>query len=96
MCMVIVWNVRIQKIVYLTLLAKNDKRSITSKNLQFIYGTANTTESNLINWCNSHVYKREDMLGHEQTIAMITELNHGIAGFDNDEINDILYYISNI
>ncbi len=33
------------KIVYLTLLAKNDKRSIISTNLQFICETANTKES---------------------------------------------------
>ncbi len=39
----------------------------------------------------SHVYKREDIWRHEQTIAMIIELNHGIPGFDNDEIKDILY-----
>ncbi len=41
-----------------------------------------------------HVYKREDILRDEQTIAMIIELNHGIPGFDNDQIKDILYYIS--
>ncbi len=39
---------------------------------------------------------REDILRHEQTIAMIIELNHGIPGLDNDEIKDILYYISTI
>ncbi len=39
---------------------------------------------------------REDILRHEQTIAMIIELNYGIHGFDNDEIKDILYCISNI
>ncbi len=33
------------KMVYLILLAKNDKRSIISKNVQFIYETANTNES---------------------------------------------------
>ncbi len=40
--------------------------------------------------------KREDILRHEQTISMIMELNHGIAGFNYDEIKDILYYISTI
>ncbi len=84
------------KMVYLTLLAKNDKRSIISKNLQFICETANTKEAEVINGYKSHVYKREDILRHEQTIAMIIELNHGILGFDNDEIKDILYYISTI
>ncbi len=84
------------KMVYLTLLAKNDKRSIISKHLQFICETANTKESEVINGYKSHVYKREDILRHEQTIAMIIELNHGIPGFDNDEIKDILYYISTI
>ncbi len=39
--------------VFLTLLAKNDKRSIISKNLQFICETAITKESEVINW-----YKR--------------------------------------
>ncbi len=39
---------------------------------------------------------REDILRHEQTIVMIIELNHGIPRFDNDEIKDILYYISTI
>ncbi len=42
------------------------------------------------------MYKREDILWHEQTIAMIIELNLGIPGFDNEEIKDILYYISTI
>ncbi len=37
------------KMIYLTLLAKNDKRSIISKNVQFICETANTKESELIN-----------------------------------------------
>ncbi len=36
------------------------------------------------------------ILRHEETIAMIIELNHGIPGFDNDEIKAILYYISPI
>ncbi len=27
---------------------------------------------------------------------MIIELNNGIPGFDNDEIKDVLYYISTI
>ncbi len=84
------------KMVYLTLLAKNDIRSIISINLQFICKTANTKESEVINVYKSHVYKREDILRHEQTIAMIIELNHGIPGFDNDEIKDFLYYISTI
>ncbi len=84
------------KMVYRTLLAKNDKRSIISKTLQFICETANTKESEVINGYKSHVYKRADILRHEQTIAMIVELNYGIHGFDNDEIQDILYYISTI
>ncbi len=82
------------KMLYLTLLAKNDKRSIISKNLQFICETANTKESKVINGYKSHVYKREDILRHEQTIVMDIELNNGIPGIDNDEIKDILYYIS--
>ncbi len=36
------------EMVYLTLLAKNDKRSIISKHLQFICETANTKESEVI------------------------------------------------
>ncbi len=40
--------------------------------------------------------KRKDTSRHEQTITMIIEPNHGISGFDNDEIKDILYYISTI
>ncbi len=82
--------------VYLTLRAQNDKRSIISKHLQFICETANTKETEVINGYKSHVYKREYILSHEQTIAMIIELNHVIPGFDNDEIKDILYYISTI
>ncbi len=66
------------------------------RNLQFICETANTKEPEVINRYKSHVYKREDILKHEHTIAMIIELNHGIPGFDNDEIKDILYYISTI
>ncbi len=84
------------KVVYLTHLAKNDKISIISKNLQFICETANTKESEVINGYKGHVNKREDILRHEQTIAMIIELNHEIPGFDNDEIKYILYYISTI
>ncbi len=42
------------KIVYLTLLAKNDKRSIICKKLLFIYETANTKESEVINGYKSH------------------------------------------
>ncbi len=84
------------KMVQLTLLAKNDKRSIIFKNLQFICETANKEESEVINGYKSHVYKREDILRQEQNIAMILELNHGIPGLDNDEIKDILYYISTI
>ncbi len=57
------------KMVYLTLLSKNDKRSIISKDLQFICETANTKESEVINGYKSHVYKGEDILRHEQTIA---------------------------
>ncbi len=41
--------------VYLTPLAKNDKRSIISKNLQFICQTANTKESEVINGSKSCV-----------------------------------------
>ncbi len=63
---------------------------------EFICETANTKESEVINEYKSHVYKREDILRHEQTIAMIIELNHGIPGFDNDKIKDILYFISTI
>ncbi len=50
--------------------------------------------SEVINGYKSIVYKREDILRHEQTIAMIIELNDGISRFDNEEIKDILYYIS--
>ncbi len=77
------------KMVYLILLTKNDKRS-TSKNLQFICESSNTNESDLINGYNSHEYKIEDILRHEQIIAMIVELNHGVVGFGNDEIKDII------
>ncbi len=84
------------KMVYFTRLAKNDKRSIISKSLQFICETANTKESEIINGYKSHVYERDDILRNEQTIAMIIELNNGIPGFYNDEIKDILYYISTI
>ncbi len=84
------------KMVYLTFLLKNDKKSIISKRLLFICEIANTKESEVINGYKSRVYKREDILRHEQTIAMIIELNHGIPGFDNDEIKDVLYYISTI
>ncbi len=77
-------------------MAKNDKRSIISKHLHFICETSNTKESEVINGYKSHLYKREYILRHEQTIAMIIELYHGIPGFDNDEIKDILYYISTI
>ncbi len=65
------------KIVYLTRLSKKDKRSIISTYLQFICESANTKESEVINGYNSHVYKRENILRNEQTIAMIIELNHG-------------------
>ncbi len=82
--------------LYLTLLAKNDKRSIISKNVQCIYETAKTKESEVINGYKIHVYKREDMLRYEQTVAMIIELNLGIPGFDNDEIKDTLYFISTL
>ncbi len=37
------------------------------------------------------MYKREDILKHEQTVAIIIELNHVIPGFDNDEIKDFIY-----
>ncbi len=53
------------KMVYLTLLVKNDKRGIISKHLQFICETANTKESEVINGYKSHVYKREDILRHD-------------------------------
>ncbi len=46
------------KMVYLTLLAKNDKRSIISKYFQFICETANTKEPEVINRYKSNVYKR--------------------------------------
>ncbi len=84
------------KMVQLTLLAKNDNRSIISKDLQFICETVNTKESKVSNGHKSRVYKREDILRHEQTIAMIIELNRGIPGFDNDGFKDILYYSSTI
>ncbi len=51
----------------------------------FICETANTNEADVNNGYNSHVYKREDILRHEQTIAIIIELIHGEAGFDTDE-----------
>ncbi len=74
------------KMVYLTRLSKNDKRTI-SKNLQFICEIANIKECEVINGYTSYVYKREDTLRHEQTIALIIELNHIDARFDNDEIS---------
>ncbi len=43
------------KMVYLTLLVMNDKRSIISKHLQFICETANTKESKVIDGYKSHV-----------------------------------------
>ncbi len=48
-----------------------------------------------MNGYKSHVYKREDILRHEQTIAMIIELKHGIPGFDNDKIKTF-YIISQL
>ncbi len=50
------------KMVYLALLGKNDKRSIISKILQFIYETANTKESEVINGYKSHMYKTDRTL----------------------------------
>ncbi len=47
----------------------------------------------LINVYTSHVYKREDILRHEQTFAVIIELNHGVAGFGNDEKIKYIYII---
>ncbi len=41
--------------VYLTILAKNDKRSILSENLQFICETTHTKETEMINGYKSHV-----------------------------------------
>ncbi len=54
------------------------------------------TREGSFNGYNSHVYNREAILRYEQTIAMIIELNHGVAEFDNDEIKGILFYISTI
>ncbi len=51
-----------------TVVNKNDKRSIISKNLQFTCETANTKESEVINGYKRHVYKREDILRHEQLL----------------------------
>ncbi len=42
------------KMIYLTLIAKNDKRRIISISLQFICETANTTESEVINGYKSY------------------------------------------
>ncbi len=77
--------------VYLTFLAKNDKRSIISKKIQFICETANTKESQVINWYKSHVYKRKVILRHEQNIAMIIEPNHGIPGFEIINFINFIY-----
>ncbi len=38
----------------------------------------------------------EDILRHKQYIGKTIELKHGVDEFDNDEIKDILYYISTI
>ncbi len=35
------------------------------------------------------MYIREDILKHKQKIAMIIELNHGVARFGYDVIKDI-------
>ncbi len=49
------------KMVYFTLLAKNDKMiKEVSKDLQVICETANTKESEVINGYKSHVFKKED------------------------------------
>ncbi len=51
--------------VSVTDIAKNDKRSIISRNIHFICEIVDTKEADVIYGYKSHVYKREEMLSHE-------------------------------
>ena len=85
-----------QKMSFLVAMAKQDKRSIIARNIQFICEKVKAPEADIIHSqrYDCHVYKSTDILNNEQTIAMIIELNHGIPGFDESEIKDILEFIS--
>ena len=71
-----------QKTMFLVKISKDDKRSIMSRNIDFMCR------------CNFKICGITDILAYEQTITMIIELNHGIAGWTKEEVNDILEYIS--
>ena len=82
------------KLAFLSACAKYDKRYILAKNLNFICNKTGVTEKALLAGEYSNFYCRNDILEHEQTLSMIIELNHGIDGFSQEEIKDILFYIS--
>ncbi len=65
--------------------------SLHNPQLPFICETADTKESEAINGYKSHVYKRE--ITNYCNDCRTEPWN---TGFDNDEIKDILYYMSTI
>ena len=71
-----------QKTSFLVQILKDDKRSIMSKNIDFMQR------------CNFEIFEAHEILAHEHAITMIIELNHGIKGWTKEELSDILEYIS--
>ncbi len=82
-------------ILFLTEVAKQDKRSIISRNMKFICIKTKQLDvtSSATDIC---VYKKDDIEANLHTTEMIKELHHEINGFNQDEIQDILDCISTL
>ncbi len=70
------------KTKFLVELARTDKRSIISKN------------NDVIKKCDGKLFTEEEILNQEATVNTIVELNQGIPGFEQEEVQEILNFIS--
>ncbi len=92
-------NSKNKKLEYLVKLGNQDSRTIIARNIRVICDKWKVCEKQLWNkWKNAsfYIYSKQNMMECENKVQMVKYLTDDIIGFNDDEIKDILDYVTTI
>ncbi len=88
-----------KKLEYLVKQGNRDCRTIIARNIRVICDKWKMCEKQLRNkWKNASlcIFSKQNMMECENNVQMVKDLTNGIIVFNDDEIKDILDYVTTI
>ncbi len=92
-------NSKNTKLEYLVKLGNQDCQTMIARNIRVICDKWKVCEKQLWNkWKNASfcIFRKQNMMECKNNVHMDKDLTHGIIGFNDDEIKDILDYVTTI